>query len=336
MWGIDDPMMAGDEHRPGPRDATLVLGMHRSGTSALTRVIGSMGATLPSDPNPPAADNPEGYWEAAGLVAAHDAALQAAGSAWFDTRPFDPSSIAPETLVTLVARIVEALDRSFGAASHWVIKDPRICRFLPLLRGVLSRLGLHSAVVLALRPPAEVAASLAVRDQITPAYAGLLWARHVIEAERDSRDLPRVVVTYADLLADWRAVAANISRLPGNWTIPKHLAPPINPTLRHHHDLRPNNIFGEPVAAALHELDAALTALAARDGAPERAAMDAAAAPVLALSRQMAMTLEAEFLFQRLTSQPPLITAQDPVADRKRFAGVMQRLHATHRAVQPL
>ena len=54
------------------RTAVVVLGMHRSFTSVLTKLIGDLGATLPADPNPAAPDNPEGYWEPASIVQLND------------------------------------------------------------------------------------------------------------------------------------------------------------------------------------------------------------------------------------------------------------------------
>lgn len=77
----------------GRRLAVLVLGMHRSGTSVLTRAIALLGASLPSDLHPPGADNPDGYWEPAGLQRINDRLLQAAGSAWLDIAPLDLGAV---------------------------------------------------------------------------------------------------------------------------------------------------------------------------------------------------------------------------------------------------
>ena len=57
---------------PALRTALVVVGMHRTGTSALTRVLSLLGATLPHDLYPPGPDNPEGFWEPAKLVEVHE------------------------------------------------------------------------------------------------------------------------------------------------------------------------------------------------------------------------------------------------------------------------
>ncbi len=302
-----------------PRHALMVLGMHRSGTSVLTRVIGALGATLPADPLRPSADNPEGYHEPAGLVTAHDALLRAADSAWFDTRPLDASALPADA----VPRMAAALRRSFGDAPFFVVKDPRTCRFVPLLRAALADTGARASAVIALRHPAEVAASLGRRDRMSAAYAGLLWARHMIEAERETRDMPRVIVAYGALLADWRDSVARIAAL-GDAVLPEEAAMGaiLRPDLRHH--TGPAAAATPPDLAALH---AALLSLSARDDGAGRAAVDEAAARVEDAARHAAPLLEAEFLLQRLTSPNANMVSTDPASDRRRFAAAMQRLH---------
>ncbi len=320
-----------DEPAPPSRHALIVLGMHRSGTSVLTRFVGALGAALPADPNPAAADNPEGYHEPAGLVMVHDALLRAADSAWFDTRPFDLFALPPAVLKAIAARMQAALQVSFAEAPCFVVKDPRSCRFVPLLRDVLAGLGARASAVLALREPAEVAASLGHRDGISPRYAGLLWARHMIDAELATRDLPRTMVSYDELLVGWRGVAARVVALAPLAAPPADEAEILGilrPDLRHHAGLAAESLFGPGLATALGRLHAALLGLATRDEAAERAAVDAAAAPLLAAANRVQDAVEAEFMIQRLTSPHPHIASTQPEEDRRRFAAAMQRLHA--------
>ena len=71
------------------RRCLLVLGMHRSGTSALTRVLSLLGADLPATLMPPASDNETGFWEPGPLVDYHDRLLSEFGSDWDDWRALD-------------------------------------------------------------------------------------------------------------------------------------------------------------------------------------------------------------------------------------------------------
>ena len=52
--------------------AVVVMGMHRSGTSAMTRVLNLLGLELNKGVMPPAEDNVAGFWEANPIVAIND------------------------------------------------------------------------------------------------------------------------------------------------------------------------------------------------------------------------------------------------------------------------
>ena len=59
------------------KHAILVLGMHRSGTSPLTRVLNLLGAKLPNNVMPPAPNNNEqGFWESRDLMVINDDILK--------------------------------------------------------------------------------------------------------------------------------------------------------------------------------------------------------------------------------------------------------------------
>ena len=67
-----------------PRVCLLVLGMHRSGTSALTRLLNIAGAKLPARMMGAAAGNELGHWEPQALADYNDALLADVSSAWHD------------------------------------------------------------------------------------------------------------------------------------------------------------------------------------------------------------------------------------------------------------
>lgn len=260
------------------RIAILILGMHRSGTSALTRLIGHLGAALPADAIEAHADNARGYWESAAVVKAGDQLLRVARSSWFDVRPLDLSRLEPSALRSRKDRLWEAMVAAFGDTALMAIKDPRQCRFVPTVVETLAEHGVASRAVLMLRDPVAVARSVARRDGTTPAFAQLLWLRHMIEAERATRGLMRAVVDYDAMLADWRAVASRLLPLTGA-TMPEGEAAAaidafLDPTLRHHvggaEELAPP--FG-PIVAAVRD---GLAALADDDGEAARARLDQA------------------------------------------------------------
>jgi hypothetical protein len=58
-----------------PREALLVLGMHRSGTSAVAGLLVRLGAQPPKTLMEGDADNRKGYWESTALCAFHERLL---------------------------------------------------------------------------------------------------------------------------------------------------------------------------------------------------------------------------------------------------------------------
>ena len=82
-----------DDHvdRPEPasqgNEGIVVAGMHRTGTSAVTRILMNLRCCLPSDPIPPSKDNPKGNWVPRGIVETHEEFLHAIGRTWSDPRP---------------------------------------------------------------------------------------------------------------------------------------------------------------------------------------------------------------------------------------------------------
>src|SRR3546814_15012580 len=64
----------------------LILGMHRSGTSALTRVLNLLGVALGERLMPAGKGNESGHWESLAVYEAHEQLLTALGRRWDDFR----------------------------------------------------------------------------------------------------------------------------------------------------------------------------------------------------------------------------------------------------------
>lgn len=197
------------------RTAILILGMHRSGTSAITWLLGQAGADLPIDPLPPQPDNPMGSWESQAMVAAHNRLLTKLQSSWFDTRALDWHRRRQETLQTCKADIRAAIEFGWPDTELLAIKDPRICRFVPLISEVLGEMEIACRTVLALRSPDSVAASLVAHEGMGANYGRLLWLRHMMDAEQATRDMPRVAINYDEVIEDWRSAVPALSRITG-------------------------------------------------------------------------------------------------------------------------
>ncbi len=217
----------------------LILGMHRSGTSACTRLLNLCGAQLPPDLLPANAANVTGYWEPASVVALHDALLAEAGSAWDDPTEFPAAWLASPEGQRYVDRLAELLRGQMSTGPLIVIKDPRACRLVPLWRQALACVHREPAILLVVRHPLEVAASLERRDGMPVSQALLLWLEHVLAAEESTRGDRRLLITYDQILADWKAVMTRVETALGvalprrGPEVEAEVAAFLDPSLRH-------------------------------------------------------------------------------------------------------
>lgn len=196
---------------PPVRTALIVLGMHRSGTSALAGVLGHLGATLPRDLMAPSDMNAKGFFESNRITGLNERLLSQAGFSWWDPRRFPAAWFDTPKALSLLDEAVAALRADYGDALLFVIKDPRTCRLMPFWRAALARFGARVMVVHTHRGPWDVAASLTRWADYETEFGLVLWARHVLDAEADSRDLPRSFTCFDALMDDWRATVTRIA-----------------------------------------------------------------------------------------------------------------------------
>lgn len=199
------------------KQVLVVLGMHRSGTSALTEALSRLGWPLPDALMPAADDNKRGYFESKIVAGINNQLLAALGQSWTDSRALNDADMLGENLHELREQARAFLRLAFADQSRLLLKDPRMCRTLPFWRAIFTELNIEPKVVLVVRSPDEVARSLRIRllnDATQPAaIASLarshrLWLRYVLDAERYSRDLPRVWFSYQQLLAEGDSLLA--------------------------------------------------------------------------------------------------------------------------------
>ncbi|MHA7816235.1 MAG: glycosyltransferase [Pseudohaliea sp.] len=171
----------------------LVLGMHRSGTSLVARVLAEAGlyAGLPGDMLAAQADNPLGFFERRDLVAANDALLAEREASWFDP-PADPL----RGDVPAVATVQRALAEGVPAEAGTFLKDPRLCLTWP----AWTEQG--TVILYVYRNPLAVADSLRRRNGFPLAYGLALWEHYNRCALEALAGRPHVCVSYDAIAAD--------------------------------------------------------------------------------------------------------------------------------------
>jgi O-antigen biosynthesis protein len=192
----------------------LVLGMHRSGTSAIARILGLMGAyigesddLLPGHPE----DNPTGYWERIDINAINDRLLDAVGYSWDRVAGFDAGDLTTAALGDVSGRLRQIIDK-FGAGSKpWLVKDPRLCLLLTQWRALLND---APAYVVVVRDPREIAASMRAgpRGTFTSHYVVALWEKYLRTLLKDIQGRRALFVSYADMLTDPQSQSVRMLR----------------------------------------------------------------------------------------------------------------------------
>ena len=199
------------------KTALVVLGMHRSGTSAMSRVLNLCGAFLPAKLMPAKLGvNPRGFWEPEAVLDLNVRAMRQLGGDWCRVNFTLPDT--GEFVDEFVADACALLASEYEGRDLIAIKDPRICVLAPLWHRALAAAGYRPAYVVPVRNPLEVAQSLHARGDMSIDEGLELWRAHMerVVAFADAH-ADVVFVRYTDLLDDWRRV---IGRIAGRLDVP--------------------------------------------------------------------------------------------------------------------
>lgn len=186
------------------RQAVIILGMHRSGTSAAAGTAVRLGLAAPRTPLAASDDNPSGFYESETLMNLSHKMILAQGGAWNVTMMIEPETVASKLSVPDRQKMLNALLGEYGDTDSFVMKDPRLCLTLSAWLPTLEVIGAAVRVLIVLRHPAEILRSLTARNNLPEGETAPEWLHHMLEAERISRGFKRAVFAYDDLLRDWR------------------------------------------------------------------------------------------------------------------------------------
>lgn len=180
--------------------------MHRSGTSALAGVLNKLGCVLPNALMEASSANVKGFFESTAVRELNDEILASAGSSWDDFLPFNPHWLDSPIAGVFLTRATDLLEQDFGTAPLFVLKDPRICRMVPFWTRVLEELGCNVRPILTVRNPNEVVRSLRQKKGFTGPLSQMVWLRHVLDAEAQTRLMLRYNTSYELLIRHWPQV----------------------------------------------------------------------------------------------------------------------------------
>jgi glycosyltransferase involved in cell wall biosynthesis len=203
--------------QPAQRTALIVAGMHRSGTSATTRILNLLGAQLADELIPADIGNARGHWESRAVQALHNRLLATLGSDLYSPVNFPDAWFGSSEARQWVDGLRDLIAAEYPTTDLFVLKDPRIALFLPLWCEALRLSAIVPRFVLPFRHPAAVAASLEKRERqlasgnaLPPAQGAAVWLRYVLASERFTRGHLRSFVAFERLRADWRGEFARV------------------------------------------------------------------------------------------------------------------------------
>ena len=186
----------------------FVLGMARSGTAALTRVLSLSGAALPPGMIGAAKANSRGFWEPRQASYLNEKILRRHHSAAADPTLRLHEEPADRRDIDEIHAYLTTLPRS----DVYVIKDLQITPIAGMWFEAAGIAGYDIGTVIAVRHPDEVIKSVtAMMPVVKPELAAALWLKNSLLAERYTRGLPRVFVEYSYLLEDWPREVKRIS-----------------------------------------------------------------------------------------------------------------------------
>lgn len=194
----DEPFSMGDNEK---KRLIVVLGMHRSGTSAITRSLKVMGVEL-GDTLMPAIQgiNDKGFWEDLDLFNLNNELLSMVRSDWHHLAPIEPVDVEILRKNGSFDKAGALLHRKLDKKAIFGFKDPRVAKLFRFWKEVFIHCQLDTSCVLAVRHPLSIVRSLNKRDGFDPEKSYFLWLGHVIESLAGSTGLRRVLVDYDNLI----------------------------------------------------------------------------------------------------------------------------------------
>ena len=246
----------------------VVLGMHRSGTSALTRGLKVLGVDLGDNFLPPRPDNEKGFWEDVEINTLNIDLLKAIGYDWHTLIPIIPCEIPEAILDKFKLRAVEILRHKLSNTNCFGFKDPRLPRLLFFWKEVFEHINVQVGYIIVNRNPLSVARSLAKREGFELIKSYYLWFEHMHTSLRDTAKYRRIVVDY-DLLMEnpekqLKRIAINLGLefVPESLELTKYLTKFIDDSLRHNQHKPEDLRLDRVVLPGIIELYHILTELA--------------------------------------------------------------------------
>lgn len=195
------------------KDILLILGMHRSGTSALTGSLSHLGYNPGNNLMLPANDNVKGFWESIQITQFNDKLLNLLLTDWSSASDLPKGWENYSYIKEYEDELAGLLSDEYGKFEFPIIKDPRLCLLLPFWKSVLKKISWDAKYIHIIRSPYEVAKSLTKRAEISLNKAFVLWLKYNKASINHTTGSQIFFISYEDLLLDWRSEFKKLKNL---------------------------------------------------------------------------------------------------------------------------
>ena len=179
----------------------IVLGMSRSGTSAIARSLEALGVNLGDQLLQGDTRNPKGFYEDADILYKINRGVSAAlNYQWLDLDTTDKQIEADVKLRDYKNYAVGLLCEKFMTTSSWGFKDPRTVTILPFWQSVFQTLDVDERYVLVIRNPLAAAHSNNKFTDLDLEGGLLLWIKILMQMIDGTHDKKRIIVNYELML----------------------------------------------------------------------------------------------------------------------------------------
>ena len=190
----------------------IILGMHRSGTSAFARGMQALGVYLGNNFLETQPDNPTGYWEDKNICELNERLLSLFGLKWTDASLIHQANWSQPAVESLIGEATKYMRTNFIDRPLWGFKDPRTIRLMPFWQLVIRRLQVDECYLIAIRNPLSVAASLFQRQAMDAVTAYRLWLAYFVPYFNRLSNRRFVVADYDLLMAQPQPQLERIAR----------------------------------------------------------------------------------------------------------------------------
>lgn len=182
------------------KNVFVILGMARSGTSAIARGLKAIGIDLGEHLKQENQWNPKGFWEDNEIMFnINNSILSALHYSWDSVRLVDSAQQLDTKINPIKELAGQLLAQRFSTTDYWAFKDPRTAKILAFWQSVFNAHHINDHYIIALRNPLSSAYSYQRLMGADLEHGLMLWVVQYLSAIEGTQAKQRLIVSY-DLL----------------------------------------------------------------------------------------------------------------------------------------